>query len=106
MLDRLKDALVESYVGTVLVGWLFAEGLIHAVGIFTAPLTTWEARTFVHSFIGESGSVRSTTERFPWWEALPQALSAALLLIIAYRLLRWLYYKTNARQSDGSSAVT
>ena len=92
MIDRFRTALVESFVGTILVGWLFAEGLIHAVGIFTRPLITWEARAFSLTLVQSTGPTRLATERFPWSASLPEALSGTLLLLIAYALLRWLYY--------------
>jgi hypothetical protein len=90
MLERLRNSLVESYVGAIVVGWLFAEGLIHAVGIMTMPLMTWETR----SAFGKMGSAMGLpTRQYPWGLALPEAISAGLLLLIAYGLLRWLYYK-------------
>jgi hypothetical protein len=96
MLERLRSALVESYVGTILVGWLFAEGLLHAVGVFTRPLVNWEARVFARSFVAEPGPSTSAMDRIPWNEGLPEALSAVMLLLIAYGLLRWLYYERTA----------
>ena len=93
MLECFRRTLVESYVGTILVGWLFAEGLIHAVGILTRPLVTWEARVFARSFVEEPGSGKFATAQIPWNESLPEALSAVMLLLIAYALLRWLYYE-------------
>ncbi len=96
MLERFRSALVESYVGTILVGWLFAEGLIHAVGILTRPLVNWEARVFARSFFAEPRPAKSAMERIPWNESLPEALSALMLLLIAYALLRWLYYGRTA----------
>ena len=92
MIDRLRTVLVESFVGTILVGWLFAEAMFHAVEIITKPLVTWEARAFTRTFSYGTGPAGSATERFPWSASLPEALSTVLLLLIAYALLRWLYY--------------
>jgi hypothetical protein len=92
MIDRLRTALVESFVGTILVGWLFAEALIHAVRIITNPLVMWEAQAFARTLSYGTGSTRPPTERFPWSASLPEALSAVLLLLVAYALLRWLFY--------------
>jgi hypothetical protein len=32
MLEPLKRAIVESYVGAIALGWLLAEGVAHSVG--------------------------------------------------------------------------
>lgn len=93
MMERLRTALVESYVGAILVAWLLADGLIHLVGVVTRPLITWEGTVFARSVIAGSSSVRPSREPFPWGAALPEALSAILLLLIAYGILRWLYYR-------------
>ena len=38
MLERLRQTLVESYVGAVALGWLLAGGLMDFVGIFSPPV--------------------------------------------------------------------
>jgi hypothetical protein len=44
MFDRLKQALVESYVGAIVLGYLFAQGILHFVDIFTTPVAGWISR--------------------------------------------------------------
>lgn len=100
MIGRLRTALVESYVGAILAGWLFAEGLIHAVRVVTSPLVTWEGTMFARSLM----AYHPPREPFPWGAALPEALSALLLLVIAYGILRWLYYEKPNRQEERPAA--
>ena len=45
MFERLKQALVESFVGTVALGYLLAQCILHFVNIFASPLTGWVTRS-------------------------------------------------------------
>lgn len=87
MLDRTRTALVESYAGVIVVGWLLADGLVRFAEMFAAPVLSrvsqLEWRAFLSSPLNQS---------FPYQAALPDAISAVLLLLIGYGLLRWLYY--------------
>jgi len=38
---RLKQALIESYVGAIALGYLFAQGILHFVTIFASPVAGW-----------------------------------------------------------------
>jgi hypothetical protein len=38
MFERLKQSVVESYVGATALGWLLAQSLVHFANIFTAPV--------------------------------------------------------------------
>jgi hypothetical protein len=87
MLDQLKTALVDSFVGAIAVGWLFAQGIVSFCGIFTVPLQFWfqmQNRQYM------SGMTFSPS--FPVDMAIPSLLTALLLLVVAFVLLRWLYY--------------
>lgn len=44
MFERLKRALVESYVGAVALGYPFAQAIMHFVNIFASPVSAWAAR--------------------------------------------------------------
>lgn len=91
MLERVKNALIDSFVGAIAVAWLFAEGIMSVVGSFTSPLTRWlldrmrwrESPTFSHAF--------GSPPQFPFEMAIPQLIGAVLLLVLAYLLFRWLY---------------
>lgn len=44
MLERLKKAMVTSFVGGVALGWVFAQGILHFAYAFSAPLLDWLRR--------------------------------------------------------------
>jgi ABC-type sulfate transport system permease component len=88
MLDRLKIALVRSYIGAIGLGWLLAQGLMHLTGIVTAPLAIWVQR---YEFPGMSERVHLSGS--PLAAAMPELVRGVCLLLLCYALLRWLYFK-------------
>ena len=46
MLERLKRALVESFVGAIALGYLLAQGILHFVNIFASPIAGWVSRSY------------------------------------------------------------
>jgi predicted Kef-type K+ transport protein len=89
MFSRLKRALVESYVGTIAVGWLLAQAILHFVNIFVAPVAGWIARNEYQDLAGHP-SIRSS---FSLQDAVPELARAVGMFAVVYILLRWLYYK-------------
>ncbi len=89
MLERMKQAIVESFVGAIALGWLLAEGIMHFVGIFTSPVAGWITRSQYREF--SQGALAAAG--FSLKDALPEALRSFVLLIVWYVLLRWLYFK-------------
>ncbi|MDR3792752.1 MAG: hypothetical protein P4L03_05150 [Terracidiphilus sp.] len=96
MIERMKSALVRSYVGAIGTGWLLAQGIYHVAMVLTMPLTLWmQQRSQQQRFLSLSVLVRPEplpVPRFPYEMAVPQLLSAVLLLLAAWGLLRWLYW--------------
>ncbi|MGA7794187.1 MAG: hypothetical protein WCA19_14220 [Candidatus Acidiferrales bacterium] len=84
MFDRLKETLVESFVGAIALGYLFAEAALYLVNVFAAPVAGWVRRM-------ESPGSKATAG-FSLQAALPQLVSFVVLLLIWYGLLRWLYF--------------
>jgi hypothetical protein len=91
MFDRLKQALVESYVGAIALGYLFAQGILHFVNIFASPVAGWLSRKQYRGL----GLVPGTTALpgFSLQDALPELVRFSLILLVWYVLLRWLYFK-------------
>ncbi len=92
MLERLKKALVNSFVGAIALGWLFAQGILHFAYILSAPVADWLARREYHEMT--NSTTRSAS--FSIQDALPELIRSFSLLLVAYLLLRWLYYKPAA----------
>jgi ABC-type sulfate transport system permease component len=84
MFERLKRTLVESFVGAIALGYLFAQAALYLVNAFTAPVAGWVRRK---EFPGTAA-----TAGFSLQAALPQLVSFVVLLLIWYVLLRWLYF--------------
>jgi hypothetical protein len=47
MFERLKQSVVESYVGAIALGCLLAQSLVHFASIFTAPVAFTEHTTLL-----------------------------------------------------------
>ena len=95
MFERLKHALVGSYVGAIALGWLFAQGVIQFVNIFAAPVASWIARTECGKLTGDAAG----SARFWPQEAVPELVRFFLVLLVWYILLRWLYFKPLKKQT-------
>ena len=87
MFKRLKQALVNSYVGTVAIGWIFAQGILHFAYVFCAPITSWIARTEYRGIMEQS-----TVKGFEIRDGVPDLVRSIALLALGYLLLRWLYF--------------
>ena len=44
MLNRIKRALVESFVGAIALGYVLAQTIMHFVNIFASPIAGWVAQ--------------------------------------------------------------
>jgi len=89
MLRRLKKSLVDSFVGAIALGWLFAQGILHFAYIFSAPIAGWLSRREYHQMADHP----TLSTSFSLQDALPELVRSFSLLLVAYLLLRWLYYQ-------------
>jgi predicted Kef-type K+ transport protein len=91
MFERLKRALVESFVGAVALGYLFAQAILHFVNIFASPVVGWVTRNEYREMIPASAG-------FSLRDTLPELIRFFLLLLVGYVLLRWLYFNPLKRE--------
>ena len=96
----MKRALVESFVGAIALGWLFAQSAIHFVYIFVAPVTSWLARRPYSQWANQPG-VSST---FSLKDSVPELARFVGLIAVGYILLRWLYYTPIEQDVSPSTA--
>ncbi|MGC1781990.1 MAG: hypothetical protein WA708_05685 [Acidobacteriaceae bacterium] len=86
-MHNFKHALVQSFVATVALGWVFAAAIQHLADAFVAPLRNFifhrQFSGIVQREIGRSGIAVQ--------DGAPDLLLAFLLLLIGYFLLRWLF---------------
>jgi hypothetical protein len=98
MLNRLKSALVESFVGTIALGYVLAQTIMHFVNIFASPITAWVAGDEYRRLVLQSLAPQSPAPTgFPFRNALPELVSFLLLLLVWYVLVRWLYWEPVAQ---------
>jgi hypothetical protein len=100
MFERLKVALVESFVGAIALGWVFAQGILHFAYIFSAPAAGWVMRREYHGIIDRAAFANS----FSLQDAVPELIRSVLLLLVGYWLLRWLYFKPLKKQTTEHGA--
>jgi hypothetical protein len=91
MFDRLKIVLVESFIGVIALGYLFAEAILYFVNIFTASVAVWVGRNSPHPFAPGMS---------PLGTVLRPATAFVVLLLIWYLLLRWLYFSPPKRTTS------
>lgn len=96
MRKRLKNALAQSFTGAILVGWLFADGLTRFVTACIEPFLLWVSRLEYQSLLPHLSHL-PLGELFA--SAALQLGEAVLILLIAWGLLRWLYYDLPAPEA-------
>jgi hypothetical protein len=98
MFDRLKQALVESYVGAIALGYLFAQVILHFVNIFASPVGGWISRKQYGGLVPGNTALPG----FSLQDALPELIRFFVLLLVWSVLLRWLYFRPRANETgDG-----
>src|SRR4051812_33367426 len=88
-MDRLKRGLVDSFVGAICIGWMLAQGFLHLVAALVLPVNQWIVRQALLDARGRADD----PGRYKVENSLPDLASAIVIFVIAYVLLRWLYFK-------------
>jgi hypothetical protein len=97
MLERLRRALVNSFVGAIALGWVFAQAIVHFAYIFSAPAAGWLTRREYH------GMADRVATDFSLRDALPECAESISLFLVGYVLLRWLYYRRSQTETPLSN---
>jgi hypothetical protein len=101
MFERLKGALLESFVGAIALGYLLAQCILHFVGIFASPISGWVSRNDYRAIIPGGAGLAG----FSLKDALPDLSRFAVLFVVWYVLVRWLYFtppKTDATDPESN----
>ena len=102
MLNDLKRALVESYVGTIALGYLLAECVLHFSYVFSAPVARWIAESEYRALTPKANVLVTSPLRF----ALPELIRFVLLILVWFALLRWLYASPfDKKETDASASA-
>jgi hypothetical protein len=105
MLSRVKRVLVESLIGAIALGYLFAEAILNLVNVFTAPISSWEARNMYQELVPHTPATEGLIPRITstvgtaLQPALPPLATFVALLLIWYVLVRWLYFTPPERDA-------
>jgi hypothetical protein len=87
---------VESYVGAIGLGWLFAQGILHFAFVFTGPLAGFMSRS---EYFGLTGRAPASPG-FLLKDAMLELARSTSLLLLGYVLLRWLYFKPLEKETS------
>jgi len=94
MLNRFKQAVVDSFIGAIALGYVLAQAILHFVNIFASPVAGWLSRK-------QYGGLMPHTATLPGFspqDALPDAVRFFVLLLVWFVLLRWLYFKPHKKE--------
>jgi hypothetical protein len=96
MFERLKRALVESYVGAIALGYALAQCIFHFVNIFSSPVGAWLARNAYPEIVPRGSGLPGFLLKY----GLPEFVRFVLLLLVWYFLLRWLYFTPAQKETS------
>ena len=88
MFERLKMALVKSFVGAIGLGYLLAQCVLHFVGIFASPIAAWISRNDYRAIMPNGAALAGLSFK----DALPDLSRFVVLSLVWYLLMRWLYF--------------
>ncbi|HEV2491059.1 MAG TPA: hypothetical protein VGT03_14735 [Candidatus Acidoferrales bacterium] len=88
MLDKLKRALVESYIGAIALGYVLAQAILYFMLTIVSPFTAWLS----HAYFKDVPS-RPTPADLPFYNALVDLASFVSLTLLWFVLMYWLYVK-------------
>jgi hypothetical protein len=89
MLERMKKSLVDSFVGAIALGWVFAQAVVHFAYSLAAPISSWLSRNQYRDMFHRT----DLPTGFRLTDAVPELMKSLALLLLGYLLLRWLYRK-------------
>ena len=101
MIERLKRALVESYVGVIALGYLLAQCILHFVNIFASPVVGWITRNEYREVIPRGTALAV----FSLKDSLPELVRFFVLLLVWYLLVRWLYFTPLKKETSGPEST-
>ena len=104
MFERLKKALVDSFVEAIALGWIFAQRILHFTDVFSAPFANWIMRREYPGFLDHVTGSTSFSLQY----ALPELARSVCLLALGYFAALAVLQTRRQRniRIDGSSRAT
>ena len=86
-MKRIREVLVNEYIGAVAIGLILASAITGLIGVVVQTLALyWNIRHEAHSIFEPARSI-------PWGNLISGLVPVALYFLAAYVLLRWLYLR-------------
>lgn len=101
MLERIRQALVLSYVGAIGLGSLLANCVQHLAYVFSAPLVRWLSRDEYQVLLPKPTAPTINPLRY----ALPELVRVVVLSLVWYWLFRWLYLSATKKKVPAEATV-
>lgn len=91
MIAKLKQILLQQYIGAIVTAWIAAQGILSLVGVIFSPIALILEKVLGltrRSVLGFSEPPPS----FNWLALVPGLVEALLDIFVAYLLIRWLFW--------------
>jgi uncharacterized membrane protein YwzB len=93
-MNRLKEVLLNQYIGAITIGFILGEATIRLVNeLANAIGTYWAIQQLRGSVMGEPRS-------FPWTNFITAMVSVAVQFAVGFFLMRWLYLEGEPHNGD------
>jgi hypothetical protein len=102
-MQKIREILLYEYIGAIAIGFMLAQAAGYVItGLIQLLTFYFESRNSALTGFGP-------TRHFSWEvSVLPSLVGAFLLLLVAYLLLRWLYFAkeptTPAEEASSTAA--
>lgn len=86
-MKKIREVLKNQYIGAVAIGVIIAFSIISFIStVLQTVIVYWESRH-------RASSVFAPNPEFPWANLIAGIIPVVLYLLVAYILMRWLYYE-------------
>ncbi len=98
-MKKIREVLKNEYIGAVAIGVVIAFSIISFIStVLQTVIVYWESRH-------RASSVFAPSVEFPWVNLIAGIAPVVLYLLVAYILMRWLYYRPDAPAVLESPAI-
>jgi hypothetical protein len=98
-MKKLREVLLTQYIGAIAIGFMLAQTVTGVIsGIVQTGVTYFSASH-------ESSSVLGGPPVFPWKTLIFWLVTVILDLLVAFLLIKWLYFSDEADQNSSEEAA-
>ena len=96
---KIREVLKNQHIGAVTIGLVIAFSIISFIStVLQTVIVFWESRH-------RASSVFAPSVAFPWTNLIAGIAPVVLYLLVAYLLMRWLYYRSDTPAVRENTAV-